>query len=57
MLQIYYCPGMRAEKEITRDRLVEYIERMFGDKMPANERKRFLPNSVGGDEEDEMVEA
>ncbi len=48
---------MRAEKEITRDRLVEYIERMFGDKMPANERKRFLPNSVGGDEEDEMVEA
>jgi len=57
MLQIYYCPGVRAEKEITRDRLVRYIEEIFGDKMPANELKRLLPNSMGDEDQDEMVEA
>ena len=51
--QVYYLPGLRAEKEITRSRMVQYIEHVFGEKMSAHERNRLLPRP---EEDDEMVE-
>ena len=50
---MYYLPGLRAEKEITRSRMVQYIEHVFGEKMSAHERNRLLPRP---EEDDEMVE-
>jgi len=50
--QVYYLPGLRAEKEITRSRMVQYIENVFGEKLSAQERNRLLPRP----EEDDMAE-
>ena len=44
--QTYYLPGLRAEKEITRERIVKYVEQIFGEKLSARERARLLPNEV-----------
>lgn len=52
--QTYYFPGLRAEKEVTRERIARYIEQVFGEKMAPAERKRFLPVE---EEEEEEVEA
>ena len=49
--QVYYMPGLRAEKEITRARIVNYIEDIFGEQMSEQERNRILPRT---DEDDEM---
>jgi hypothetical protein len=53
--QTYYLPGLRAEKEVTRKRIVDYIENIFGEQMSKQERNRLLPTDE--EETDEGIAA
>lgn len=54
--QTFYLPGLRAEKEITRSRMVKFAERVFGEKLSARERSRLLPEVEEEEDEDDMVD-
>jgi len=55
--QPHYFLGLRAEKEITRARIVSYLELINGEKMKGQDRKRLLPRESGADHDEEMVDA
>ena len=52
--QTFYLPGLRAEKEVTRRRIVDYAEFVFGERMSAKERSRLLPDEEQDADDDEM---
>jgi len=55
--QSYYFLGLRAEKEITRARIVSYLELINGEKLKGQDRKRLLPRKSEADDDEEMVDA
>ena len=55
--QPYYFLGLRAEKEITRARIVSYLELINGEKLKGRDRKSLLPRESEADDDEEMVDA